>query len=1093
MRVLSRRRLSSCSGMSPEDQQLRSLAHPAQVDTDAQFDPARLGEHWREATSSKGHRFSLFNQEIEQSPNDDRQYRLVVLRNGLEVLLVSDAQTDKAAACLSVGVGHLNDPDDLPGLAHFCEHMLFLGTEKFPDESEYKRYLSQHSGSSNASTAMYITQYHFDVHPSGLAGALARHAQFFTAPLFAASCTSREVNAVNSEFQRNLQLDSRRFFQLAKATSNRAPGSVYWKFSTGSKESLWDEPVANGVDVRARLLTWYKSNYSANLMKLVILGNQPLDELENLAITEYSDVPNSNLMPATYDVPPLTPDELMTEISFRTVKDTPQLYVEFPFPDQRLKEHLFTKPGKFIAHFLGHEGHGSCLAILKKQGWVTDLSAYDTHGPPGSDFFRVTCQMTAAGLDHYRDVVKTIFAYLDILRSTTPQEWAFHEIQALGKIAWRFQEKGQPRPTVQALASQLQTLYPRDKILVGRWFADRFDADLIQKCLHALTAENCRIFVGSPKPLAGKDYWPLKEKYYSTEYALEKFDEDYCKPSSEHKKHLALPDRNPFIPQDLEIRDKTIPNEPSKRPYLIQRTSKSCLWHKKDDTFFVPRASLHILLRTPLADKTALLAVKTRVLTELVTETLSEYAYDAYLAGLGYSIDVGVDGVQLTVTGYNDKLAVLLKIVVETLRNLQVDASRFELVHDRLTRSYANTKKDNPYMTADTLLRHLTRQTHWTYDELLRALKGLKPSDIQGHIEPLLREVRVDMLVHGNVLRDEALTMLTLVESILKSESLDPSQLDFHRGLLLPSGSNTIYRPHVPSEENVNSAASVYFQVCETSNHNLYARLALFAQIAKEPIFSTLRTREQLGYIVSSGVWSARGVAGFRVVVQSERPAEVLEERIESLWKESFDKYLADMSDEEFEKQKQSLIVKRLEKPKNLYQEASRYWSEISSGELDFFYRERDVSIFASLRKQDISEFWSKYICHSPERAKVSALMRSQRLQPDAMSPLLAILARHGCDAAHTELDTFGKTKPTVEQLRTFVHKLRCSAQSPALREELDNAIESMAKPVPLDRGVEEISEPEAFRTTLKKANAVKPAGDFEEDLLVHSLARASL
>lgn len=72
-------------------------------------------------------RFSL---PIEKSPHDEREYRLVRLDNGLEVLLVHDAKADKAAASMSVNVGHLSDPEDLQGLAHFCEHLLFMGTEK---------------------------------------------------------------------------------------------------------------------------------------------------------------------------------------------------------------------------------------------------------------------------------------------------------------------------------------------------------------------------------------------------------------------------------------------------------------------------------------------------------------------------------------------------------------------------------------------------------------------------------------------------------------------------------------------------------------------------------------------------------------------------------------------------------------------------------------------------------------------------------------------------------------------------------------------------------------------------------------------------
>lgn len=89
---------------------------------------------------------------IVKSQQDNRDYRGLQLSNGLKVLLISDPATDKAAAAMTVDVGHMSDPDELPGLAHFCEHMLFLGTKKYPNENAYSTYLSENGGSSNAST-----------------------------------------------------------------------------------------------------------------------------------------------------------------------------------------------------------------------------------------------------------------------------------------------------------------------------------------------------------------------------------------------------------------------------------------------------------------------------------------------------------------------------------------------------------------------------------------------------------------------------------------------------------------------------------------------------------------------------------------------------------------------------------------------------------------------------------------------------------------------------------------------------------------------------------------------------------------------------
>ena len=72
----------------------------------------------------------------------------------------------------------MSDPKELPGLAHFCEHMLFMGTEKYPCENEYLKYLSDHSGSSNAYTNSDHTNFFFDVAPDAFTGALDRYNYF---------------------------------------------------------------------------------------------------------------------------------------------------------------------------------------------------------------------------------------------------------------------------------------------------------------------------------------------------------------------------------------------------------------------------------------------------------------------------------------------------------------------------------------------------------------------------------------------------------------------------------------------------------------------------------------------------------------------------------------------------------------------------------------------------------------------------------------------------------------------------------------------------------------------------------------------------
>lgn len=67
---------------------------------------------------------------LEAPALDDRSYRVVRLPNKLEALLVHDPDTDKASAAVNVNVGSFSDADDMPGMAHAVEHLLFMGTKK---------------------------------------------------------------------------------------------------------------------------------------------------------------------------------------------------------------------------------------------------------------------------------------------------------------------------------------------------------------------------------------------------------------------------------------------------------------------------------------------------------------------------------------------------------------------------------------------------------------------------------------------------------------------------------------------------------------------------------------------------------------------------------------------------------------------------------------------------------------------------------------------------------------------------------------------------------------------------------------------------
>ena len=99
-----------------------------------------------------------------KSPADKKTYRAIELPNGLRALLISQPteETEKVASAVSMVVeaGSMHEPRGIAGLAHFCEHLLFMGTEKYPDENTFDNFVSKFGGYSNASTHDGFTRYH---------------------------------------------------------------------------------------------------------------------------------------------------------------------------------------------------------------------------------------------------------------------------------------------------------------------------------------------------------------------------------------------------------------------------------------------------------------------------------------------------------------------------------------------------------------------------------------------------------------------------------------------------------------------------------------------------------------------------------------------------------------------------------------------------------------------------------------------------------------------------------------------------------------------------------------------------------------------
>ncbi|XP_016382081.1 insulin-degrading enzyme [Sinocyclocheilus rhinocerous] len=880
--------------------------------------------------------------DIIRSPEDKREYRGLEFSNGLKAILTSDPTTDKSSAALDVHIGSLSDPKNISGLAHFCEHMLFLGTEKYPKENEYSQFLSEHAGSSNAFTSGEHTNYYFDVSHEHLQGALDRFAQFFLCPLFDESCKDREVNAVDSEHEKNLMNDAWRLFQLEKATGN--PKHPFSKFGTGNKLTLETRPSKQGIDVREELLKFHSTYYSSNLMGLCVLGRESLDDLTSMVVKLFGEVENKNVPLPEFPSHPFQEEHLRQFYKVVPIKDIRNLYVTYPIPD--LQKYYKSNPGHYLGHLIGHEGPGSLLSELKAKGWVNTLVGGQKEGARGFMFFIINVDLTEEGLLHVEDIIFHMFQYIQKLRTEGPQEWVFQECKDLNTVAFRFKDKERPRGYTSKVAGLLRVA-PRVAV-VSKSFEGQTDRT---------------------------------EEWYGTQYKQEAITNEAIKKwqDADLNGKFKLPVKNEFIPTKFEIYplEKDSPSVPT----LIKDTAMSKVWFKQDDKFFLPKACLNFEFFSPFAYVDPLHCNMAYLYLELLKDSLNEYAYAAELAGLGYDLQNTVYGMYLSVKGYNDKQHILLKKIIEKMASFEIDEKRFDIIKEAYMRSLNNFRAEQPHQHAMYYLRLLMTEVAWTKDELRDALDDVTFSRLKAFIPQLLSRLHIEALLHGNITKQSALGMMQMLEDTLiehaHTKPLLPSQLIRYREVQVPDGGWYVYQQR--NEVHNNCGIEIYYQTDMQNTHENML-LELFCQIISEPCFNTLRTKEQLGYIVFSGPRRANGVQGLRFIIQSEKAPHYLESRVEAFLK-TMEKSVEEMGEEAFQKHIQALAIRRLDKPKKLAAECAEYWGEIISQQYNFDRDNIEVAYLKTLTKEHIMKFYRDLLAiDAPRRHKVSVHVLSREM-----------------------------------------------------------------------------------------------------------------
>jgi len=964
---------------------------------------------------------------ITKSYLDDRDYRSLVLPNQLEVLLVHDPTVDMGAASISVGVGSYEDPDDLPGLAHFLEHLLFMGTKKYPEESEYGQFLNEHAGRSNAYTSAEHTNYHFDVAWPHLRDALDRFAQFFIEPLFAEETKTREIMAVNSENKRNLQNDIWRFFQLKKSLSNS--DHPISKFSTGNYDTLGRIPEEKGIDVRERLIKFYKEHYTAAIMKLVIIGRQPLDTLEEYARECFTEVPNNHPelkdKPSWYrHIPPLRHEDLGMLIKAKPVMDINMVSLTFPIPDQQPL--CDTSPYFYYLDLLGHESKGSLLYFLKEKRWATEVSALISHICSGSDHLYCNIELTNEGLKHWRDVIAAAFGYIEMLKKEGPQKQFFEEQKKISEASFIYRQKSRSMHLATALAQVMHRPIPRERLL-NYSVLKYYDEEQLKEFVNFLSLDNVQVLISSPnfEDLDKREFW------YGTEYSYGSLGS--VKPLITPEFHM--PHANDFLTTNFELVKEANGGPASKqmRPRLLENTPELRLWHKLDDQFRVPKAHIFCkIIHSCISDSPRHIRIAD-LFTSMINDALNDVAYYADLADVSMALVTVQDGLEIEVYGFSEKLDKLLEVIIDSLCYEKLEEQRFDVIKEQQKRDLANLALAQPEAQRTIQTGYLLLEKLYPLNERLNALDEITFADLVEYTEKVRATVLgLEILVCGNRTSEQARTTAKTVRSMMDRQrppghglaQENSTEYEHNTSFLNPVGSNQFRQVSLADPDNVNSALFLAMQFGE-ADLELSASLSIISHLLKEATYEQLRTKEQLGYLVVSAKSQSRSTLYLNFFVQSEQSTEFVESRVENYIQNVAWPLISQMSETEYKNNISALRAELLEASKNLTEESFRFWGAISSGYYDFYRRQKLAQIASTQTKEHIAAVFERLVKNPKTRTRFALHLQSQKRK--CPEPELVLARTVG------QLATERRVKVTQPEILKFMSECRSLAPSEAL------------------------------------------------------------
>lgn len=880
---------------------------------------------------------------IHTPPGDRRRCRSLTLPNGLRVLLLCDPAADQAGAAMSVGAGSGDEPPDCAGLAHLLEHMLFLGTERYPAPEDFPAYVQGHGGRYNATTELDQTRYFFEIPPAHLDGALDRFAQFFIAPRLTESAIAQEREVIDAEYRARRQEDEQRILGVIKQVLDPAhPAS---RFLAGNRDTLGAAPES----LRRALMAFRQRHYTAANLRLAVVGTEPLDDLEGLVRRCFVDIPPGT-MPAPAAHPPLLPPgKLPLSLALQPTHRCHELRLCFPVPALRPDD--YQQPWEYLGQLLAFRGPGSLYGQLMDRGWLTDIDGSVLLDTRPQALFQIRLRLTPEGMGHTAVITAAVFACLRRIEADGIADWRHRERQALADQRFRLAATTSTLEFVKSLADQLHR-YPVTEALRGPYRLDEFQPRVIRDCLARLTPDNLLALTIDP---AGRG--DRTSPWFPAPYRIAAAP-DHAAAQWDGALDFTLPPPNPFIMAMPHAK----PGEASVPvPRPLRDSGQSRVWYQPLAQAPGGHTTIYLNLVAACPTHTLSATVLTELLIAWLERELAAELQQARAAGLEVALSRHHQGITLRAGGFPEQLDRLLQRLASCLTRTRITAERFDQARQGLQARWYQRQHDPAFRRLLQLPE--ARLGHGFGDEeRLAELATVRRERLPTFRYSLLHPVGIDCLMAGPLDGSQAQRLADVLEARLLAG--DPPAVERRRPPIVPLQAGQTYHYRLEAS-HPDSAVALYLPGPDASPLQ-EARYRLLAALLHDAFFHRLRIERQLGYVVLARYLPLHDRPGLILLVQSPSlSVDELQRQIHHFLTAS-DAPLPTLDPERFAHYRDGLLQTLQAQQRQPAQQAERFWAGLAADDADFQRPRQLLQAIADLTLEELQRFYQAQLLPSP-------------------------------------------------------------------------------------------------------------------------------